>query len=90
MGNSKTKNIFCRICGRLQSDPPWGEDGKTPSYDICDCCGVEFGYQDCIIEGIRKYRKKWIEKGCIWDSPENKPLNWSLEDQLKNISNEFL
>lgn len=20
---------------------PWGDDGKTPTYDICPCCGVE-------------------------------------------------
>ncbi|PBC22211.1 hypothetical protein CK226_16405 [Mesorhizobium sp. WSM4311] len=37
----------CRVCGLDQSpDMPWGESGGEPSYAICSCCGVEFGYED--------------------------------------------
>jgi hypothetical protein len=36
----------CRVCGLDQQSPPWGVDGKSPTYAICDCCGVEFGYED--------------------------------------------
>ena len=35
-------NNFCPVCGYPLSDyNPWGDDGKTPTYDICPCCGVE-------------------------------------------------
>ena len=35
----------CRVCGAEQPEAPWGDDGETPTYDICNCCGVEFGYE---------------------------------------------
>jgi len=35
------KELFlCRVCGLEQDDTPWGEDGKTASFNICDCCAV--------------------------------------------------
>jgi len=52
---------FCRVCGYNNLEPPWGDDGKSPTYDYCPCCGVEFGYQDACIEGIKSYRKKWLD-----------------------------
>ena len=67
------ENFQCRICGLIQSDLPWGEDGKTPSFDICSCCGVEFGYQDATIYAIKRYRQKWISEGAKWFQPESKP-----------------
>lgn len=68
---------------------PWGEDEETPSFDICDCYGVEFGYGDFTIEGIKDHRNKWIQNGAKWRWPKNKPENWSLEEQMKNIPEEF-
>ena len=41
------KNNFCPICGYpLDNYNLWGDDGKTPTYDICPCCGVEWGNED--------------------------------------------
>ncbi len=82
-------NIFCRVCGYRHSEPQWGEDGKSPNYEICPCCGVESGNEDYTIESIRRYRKSWIEEqGSKWFYP-GKPSNWSLDDQLTNIPHEF-
>lgn len=79
-------NSICRVCGfRYDNYYPWGEDGKSPSFDICDCCGTEFGYQDCNIDAIRAKREKWIEEGAKWDSLEIQPINWSLEESLMRI-----
>jgi len=80
---------YCRICGLAQPEPPWGVDGRTPDFTFCPCCGVEFGYQDCTLVGIRRFRAAWIENGAKWDSPKEKPENWSLEAQLENIPDEF-
>jgi hypothetical protein len=77
---------FCTICGLDQGGSPWGEDGKTPSFVICECCGVEFGYEDCLLEGIRKYRNEWLQAGSQWHEPKYKPLNWNLDEQLQQIN----
>lgn len=33
----------CRVCGYYIDDLPWGKDGNCPTYEICPCCGDEFG-----------------------------------------------
>ncbi|HEX2912534.1 MAG TPA: hypothetical protein VH186_17120 [Chloroflexia bacterium] len=80
----------CRVCGLLYPEPPWGEDGKSPSFDICECCGAEWGYEDCTIKGIRTYRERWIAEGAKWFEPKAKPEGWKLEEQLKMIPEEYL
>lgn len=82
---NKNPNHFCRICGLDQHENPWGEDNNSPNFAICDCCGAEFGYNDVTITGIHNYRNQWIASSAKWFSPRNKPFNWSLEEQLKNI-----
>lgn len=79
----------CRVCGLIQKDPPWGLDGQTPNFDICNCCGVEFGYGDCTLNAVKSFREKWINSGASWDCPEAKPSHWSLEEQIKNIPKDF-
>lgn len=70
-------------------EPPWGEDGDEPSYDICLCCGAEFGFDDYTIELIRGYRQKWIDTGAKWAYPEFRPEDWNLEKQLEHIPVKF-
>jgi hypothetical protein len=90
MNNSKNKLKICRVCGLYSEEYfPWGEDGESPTYDFCFCCGVEFGYGDATLEGVKSWRKKWIESGAKWHDPEYKTENWSLEEQLKNIPEEY-
>lgn len=84
------KDYVCRICGFLQANAPWGDDGQTPSFEICDCCGAEFGYHDATIQAIKKYRNKWLSEGAIWLTPKEKPETWLLEEQLKQIPHHFL
>jgi len=80
---------FCRICGLYNDDFPWGIDGKTPSYEFCSCCGVEFGNEDYTIESVRKYRLNWGKNGFKWFRPNEKPQDWDIGGQLKNIPKEF-
>jgi len=70
----------CRICGYFDKDlMPWGEDGDIPSFEICPCCGVEFGYEDVQIDSIVRYRKKWMNSKKFLLDPK-------YIKQLENIS----
>ncbi|UFH53658.1 hypothetical protein [Spirosoma sp. KNUC1025] len=76
---------LCKVCGFEQLDPPWGEDGRTPTFEICVCCGTEFGYEDATLQGVLKYREKWLKQGAKWYDESYKPANWSLSDQLNRV-----
>jgi hypothetical protein len=69
---------------------PWGPDGKTPSHDICPCCGVEWGYEDGTLESTRKYRDEWVKNGTRWNVAGDKPAHWSWEKQRAQIPAEWL
>ena len=79
----------CRICGWPQQEPPWGNDGKTPTFDICDCCGVEFGYEDSGPDAVRRYRKQWMDHGCSWFSPKSRPQDWVLDEYLEHVPSNY-
>ena len=77
--------FICPVCGfdRL-TEEPYDIDGN-PSYEICNCCGFEFGFDDLKIINFEYYREKWIEKGTPWFNVKLKPKNWSLKNQILNI-----
>jgi transcription elongation factor Elf1 len=57
----------CPICGYDKlNKPPYDEQGNE-SFDICSCCGFEFGYDD-LHSGytFESYRIKWISEGAEW------------------------
>lgn len=84
------KEIYgCRVCGLSLVDPPWGFDGQTPLYEHCPCCGVEFGYQDATVAGVRRFREEWLASGAPWDEPEEMPTNWDLARQLECVPEAF-
>jgi len=68
---------------------PWGETGEDPTWDICSCCGVEWGDGDFTLEETRTLRAKWIAKGANWFDPKEKPESWNLEQQLEQIPAQF-
>ena len=79
------KTYICHVCGYSKlEESPW-INKKIPSHNICDCCGVEFGYEDCSENSIIAYRDKWMVNGASWFNPKLKPKNWSLEQQLENL-----
>ena len=79
----------CRICGYLNAEQPWGADGLTPNFDICPCCGVEFGYEDATPKAILNYRSKWLAKGAPWGNKGAMPEGWDLDQQLAGIPKKF-
>jgi hypothetical protein len=80
------KKYYCHVCGYPDLDyAPWGEDGQSPSFDICPCCGVEFGYEDATDIAKKIFRENWISSGAEWFDPKIKPAYWNLKQQLINI-----
>jgi hypothetical protein len=79
----------CRVCGWLLREPPWGVDGRTPLFDYCPCCGVEFGYQDATPSGARSYRERWMARGAPWNDLTERPSDWSLDAQLGEVPDKF-
>ena len=79
----------CRVCGAIQTDLPWGDTGQDASFNICDCCGVEFGYEDATLLGLKRYRDRWLSDGAKWNNPKSRPEHWSLDEQLQNIPLEY-
>jgi hypothetical protein len=77
--------LHCRVCGLLQAQPIWGEDGNTPTYDVCPCCGCDFGCSDDLPEAILRHRQHWLAEGAAWREPRMKPGSWKLEDQLRAL-----
>lgn len=80
------KKYICPICGYDQlEEPPYDETGE-PSFEICPCCGIEFGYD---LENFHitedEYRDNWVKQGGDWFSPDEKPIGWDLKSQLDNI-----
>jgi hypothetical protein len=67
--------------------PPYGQHYGTPSYEVCSCCGFEFGNDDdpgtAPSSTFEQYRQDWIRRGNPWFDERPRPANWSLEEQLR-------
>ncbi|OON68556.1 hypothetical protein B0919_13025 [Hymenobacter sp. CRA2] len=76
---------YCRVCGLEYDYSPWGGDERTPDHSICECCGIEFGYEDHTISSTRNYRQQWLSAGSKWFDPKRRPNNWDVSSQLGQV-----
>jgi hypothetical protein len=76
---------ICRVCGYDDvGEERWtGPDGAQ--YVICPCCGAHSWVQDIDLKETRRYRTSWVQGGCPWFSPEERPADWSFERQAQQI-----
>ena len=74
----------CRVCGYNYGEP-WGKDGTDPSFEICLCCGVEFGYGDATLVAVKRTRGIWLASGTKWVYPKFKPQDWDVSQQMNQI-----
>lgn len=69
--------------------PPYSRHFGMPSYEVCDCCGFEFGNDDepgtATPVTFSEYRKQWLADGAQWFQPLKRPLRWSPENQLREV-----
>jgi hypothetical protein len=67
--------------------PPYGNYFGTPSYDVCDCCGFEYGNDDepgtGVAQSFPSYLAEWNSNGQRWFDPSKKPTEWDLQTQLR-------
>ena len=77
------KHGVCPVCGfRGLSEPAYDEHGGA-SFEICPCCGTEFGYDDA---GRSHYelRLRWIAAGSPWsDRDISPPADWNALRQMQ-------
>jgi hypothetical protein len=68
-------------------EPPYVQHFGDPSYEVCDCCGFEFGNDDDpgIAEPVSfsVYLKEWVEDGAKWFAETRRPSGWTLAAQLE-------
>lgn len=79
---------------RLLGSPPWPNHGPPPyelryglpSYDVCYCCGFEFGNDDnpgtSAPVTFEAYRATWIADGCPWFDASKRPSGWLADEQM--------
>ena len=65
----------CLVCGYDGLDEPAYDDAGAPSFEICPCCGVEFGYEDAS-RSHKSLRDEWIAKGMLWWADDKPPPDW--------------
>ncbi len=80
------REMHCRVCGLLQDEPIWGDDGEAPSFNICPCCGCEFGTEDSHVEAMVRHRTNWMATDGAWFDPARTPSGWSRDEQLRNAA----
>jgi hypothetical protein len=75
----------CPVCGweGLERKPvhPYG------TFEICSCCGTEFGLDVVFEEDIAEARADWLKEGAVWFSDFEKPDDWSMERALEQLRN---
>jgi rubredoxin len=71
--------------------PPYTQHWGKASYEVCSCCGFEYGNDDDGMDAasnfsFQDYLVFWVkEEGMRWFDPDLKPAGWSLETQLKGL-----
>lgn len=78
----------CRVCGYEPVDPPWGATGHTPTYELCPCCGVEYGNEDYTQASTIEYRDRWLSDGGKWMDERHPDDGLPTSARLERVSDE--
>ena len=80
-------NHTCRVCGYAGLErAPRGRDGGG-SYEICPCCGYQYGVDDDDRQITPEaWREEWVKGGMKWWSKGMKsPAGWDPQAQLAKV-----
>ena len=83
---------LCPVCGFDLGEPAW--PNGLGSFEICSCCGIQFGYEDCAGGGgpaaraelYATRRERWIGDGKKWWSPRPRPSDYDPDAQLARLA----
>jgi len=93
-------HYVCPVCGYPNLfRQPWNEHLRNPSFEICPCCGIQFGDQDYplgttdikerfdAVQGFHnRWRDQWISNGMLFKHIAERPEGWNPIKQLQSIS----
>lgn len=73
----------CPVCGlKGLPDSPRDEFGE-PSFEICPCCGIQFGYDDATVSH-EELGRRWMADGMKWFSTCTSPPElWNPAEQYR-------
>jgi hypothetical protein len=82
---------YCPVCGFDDlREAPWANG--YGSQEICPCCGIQFGYEDCAggdptrrAALYVKRRAEWKASGMKWYSKRRPPEGWDPVRQLRRV-----
>lgn len=80
-----SNSIHCRICGYLPPEPPWGINGDAPTFEICPCCGVEWGYEDVSQTSADRFRQRWLAGGAPWQDKRTPQDGLGVQERLARL-----
>ena len=67
---------------------PYSAHFGMPSYEVCPCCGFEFGNDDepgtAQPATFEQFLNEWMLDGAKWFDPSKRPVDWSLDEQLSS------
>jgi hypothetical protein len=81
----------CLVCGFDKLKNPIYDNNGNGTYEICVCCGFEYGCDDFPDKQIsyKNWRETWIKNGCKWFSKSTPPpRDWNPKIQLQLHFNE--
>lgn len=81
---SNDKKNICPVCGYDGLEEPAYDKNLVPSYNVCACCGVEFGVDDFYISPTSL--KQFIDSNKQWFDESKKTKKWCFEKQLENLN----
>ena len=74
---------MCPVCGFEEfNDLSVKDEYGCPTFEICPCCGTEFGYSDAT-RSHEELRQDWLNKGAKWWDESEPPLGWNPYKQLE-------
>lgn len=70
-----------------EAAPPYSPAFGLASFEICACCGFQFGYDDDpgasgTATSFEHYRARWRDGRCEWFSPATRPAGFDVDAQL--------
>lgn len=83
--NNNLWERYCRICWLDNIENGVRDELWFPTYFICDCCSVEFWYEDISMQSILDYRKYWLSNIDNWNK---KTINNQLQivEKIEKVS----
>jgi hypothetical protein len=77
---------ICPVCGYSGLPKPAYDHLGYASFEICPCCGTQFGYQDAR-RSHDSLRAEWVAKGMPWHSRvKAPPPGWDPAQQLQSVT----